>query len=211
MREKNRITLRKAIRQMPGYLPAQEVWQRIEEDLQREAHKGNPLREAIRELPEYQPGDEVWDRIESSLQRRGASPEGETAPRPPATRYRLWVGAAATIALLMTAGWWTFQQRDPGASVSYTHHREARATFSVNWEADEAAFEKVVELFRTDPAARQHDRHAQLLKELEELNRAKAKLRQAVDRYGADPRIIQQLADIERERSAVLKRMAALI
>lgn len=203
-REIGRETLKEAIRQLPVYSPPPSVWAGIEAELEaRELEK--PLQEAIAKLPAYQPPETVWLSIQAELQVSGAR-------RPRRMRYLPLAAAAAAVLFIIALFLWP--EPDGRLAVSYAHTTASapgEGLYKPDWNADEPAMEQLIAAFSQDPLALQSPEHQSLLGEWKELNEARAEVLSFMERYGRDGRLIRQLGEIERERSALAREMAARI
>lgn len=205
-REYGRDTLKEAIRQLPAYAPPPSVWGGIEAELEaRELEQ--PLREAIAQLPAYQPPEKVWLSIQAGLQ-------PSEARRPRRLRYLARASAAAAAAVLLIAAFFLWLDFDGRLAVSYAHTSApapATGLYEADWNADETAMGRLIAEFSQDPLAMQSPEHQSLLDEWRELNEARAEVLSFMERYGRDGRLIRQLGEIERERSALAREMAGRI
>ncbi|MCB0582808.1 MAG: hypothetical protein KDD10_26250 [Phaeodactylibacter sp.] len=197
--EHNRKTLEEALGRLPSYRPPESLWGRIESELAREENE-KPLRHALEQLPAYSPPPSVWETVEAGLDR------GERQPR---IRRLAWLAAAASVAALVA--WAVFYlPAEPGIKPVYTYETEevAPGMFANNWDADEAALRAVVEQFARDPWAKTHNQHGRMLEDWQELEEARAEVKEIMELYGKDARLVRQMGEIERERSRLVKAMA---
>lgn len=198
-REHNRKTLEEALGRLPSCRPPEGLWGRIESELVREENE-EPLRSALEQLPAYSPPSSVWEAVEAGLEREG---------RPPRIRRLAWLAAAASVAALVA--WVVFYlSAEPGIKPVYTYETEEAAPgmFANNWDADEAALRAVVEQFSRDPWAKTHNQHGRMLEDWQELEEARAEVKEIMELYGKDARLVRQMGEIERERSRLVKAMA---
>lgn len=206
MEERNKQTLNEALRQLPQYQAPAGVWEEIALNLE-QAEREEALQRAIRRLPEYAPPPAIWDQIEDQLE----------APRQTGRLMLLkplrWQFAAAILVLVMASGGYLLFRSSEQPDVQYLTSQEslpAAIPVTENPE-DEAAFEEVTALYAQyrqqflDPQANE------LEEEWAELNAARQELQQALDQYGYDAVIAQQLTEIELERSKVVRKMAAML
>lgn len=190
MPDKNYSNLRRALDRLPDHAPPPAVWSSVERGLE------PPLAER---LPGYRPPTSVWNSINQQL-------DGQQHPT--ATRVRtLWsryagVAAAAVLALTMGVGW--LLGYDPGPSVTYAYSTEAApAPIIDDWTLEEDNFNRVV----AEIEARNEPRLNTLGHELTELTAASQEVQAMLVAYGDDPGIVRQLADIERDRSDIYRRI----
>ena len=199
-RELNRNTLERAISELPGYAPEQELWTAIEAQLELEM-QDKQLRIATHQLPLYAPPPLVWENISSELEQK------------PKLR-KLWarplLAVAATIfGVILSVGAWLYFSEETGAQmVLHTTEMLDVTGFEGDWDEDEQDIAMVVSMVEKIP----HNENLSALKtELEELNEAKAMLTHTMSQYGKDAELIRRLSKIERERSKIVKQMAAEI
>lgn len=112
---------------------------------------------------------------------------------------------AASLLVLFALGlglWPKVVNSGPKVSVSYAQE-VAPATTVHDWSEDEESFSKVIAQIeqRNEPKLNilQH--------ELTELTEAKEDMKAMLVAYGDDPSVIRQLAEIERDRSDIYRRI----
>ena len=120
---------------------------------------------------------------------------------------RQWLGRAAAVLLLFTVGYWSANY-DAGPAVAVQESVEQapiRPAFTALSE-DEKSFEEMLRELeeRNEPTLNQ------LRYELEELTFAKRDVEAMLVSYGQDAMVINNLADIARERSAVYRQIIAV-
>jgi hypothetical protein len=195
-KEHNRETLQAAIRRLPQYAPAAPVWQRIEHQLENDL----VFQDAVQSLPTYAPPVAVWQRIAAGLEK-------------PVRMRRLrpaWFGAAAAAVVLLAVGtyWWYTQTPELVEKVQlvYTETETRAAAFKADWDEDETDIAALTKVYAQRAALA--NLNESLLSELQELNQAKAAIKAMLTKYGNDPDLIRTIADLERQRSAIVKQMA---
>ncbi len=195
MEERNQQTLQTAIAKLPVHKPDYAIW----EALQAELDEAGQLRPAIDALPVYAPPPQVWEHIETNL---------NSKPRRLALRstWRYAVAAAALIGLVFTAV--RQQQRLEKETVQFAYSTIESNFLAVanDWDSEEATFQAIAKAYQQKSQLYQNE--GRLLLELEELNEAKQEIKQMMNKYGMDAQLIKQIAKIERQRTAVLKKMA---
>ena len=206
-RERNKETLRQALRQLPVHEPPPQIWTGIAGALEASGAEES-RRAALASLPVYAPPPQIWQAIEREL-------EKEAAPPPLRVRRRRAWALAATVALLLTAGALAWQQRQRPAApvVTVEQSQELLPTPpapAVDWNADEAAFNEVLASFTAHPLLQSDPAFKSLQAELNELNAAKLEIETMMQRYGRDALLIKQIGAVERARSDVLKALASL-
>jgi hypothetical protein len=198
--EKNKETLKNAVGRLPQYLPEDAVWEGLEAILKQE----DQLRRAIRELPAYAPSGVVWDSIQTELDRKPAS-----------RRLRMlssWrIPAAAAALLLLFLGYRFFSADIPQTELVYSTETVDLSLFAYDWDQDEPAILDLLTFAKESLLAKNDPLFHSLLKELEELDEAKSEVKTMIDRYGIDGELVLKLSKIERERTSIIKEMAAFI
>lgn len=202
--DKNKATLEAAIRSLPVHEAPESVWTGIEQDLA-EAKQFDQVSEAARELPVHRAPDHLWNSIAKDLD------------KPPAVHRPLWrsawVQVAASVAVL-TIALGVYQWRSNSISpiaVSVDQEMADPTLLVSDWDTEEVAVAEVVQLYQNYLNSFPDRSERNWLEEYKELSRDRRDLKAAMDRYGRDAQMINQLADIERERARILKRMAQQI
>ena len=202
MKEKNYDTLRDALDALPQYGAAAGAWEGIEKAMT------PPLAER---LPAYRPPAEVWNGLSRRLdavERPEQTPAGTTTA-PPATAKvrRLWptvMGIAAALALLLSVGFGLLRNYDAGPTVTYAFSQEpAPAPIVKDWHLEDANFAVVT----AEIEARDEPALNTLHHELTELTEASQEVQAVLVAYGDDPKVVRQLAEIERDRSDIYRRI----
>ncbi|MCB0705045.1 MAG: hypothetical protein KDC34_07035 [Saprospiraceae bacterium] len=196
MTEKNRNSLIQAIEGLPEYDPAPVVWKQICQQL-----ADSPLTAAIQELPEMDPPDFIWDRIQQDL-----TPAKEVRIQP----WKRW-SAAAGFAMLLSMAWIL------GKNVSSDHNLKATISYRVeqvddlllqnDWMEDDSDFLVLDEICSQHPFMCNRQDVQSLRMELAELTDAKMQLVDVLGPYGTDLYLIEQLNEIEMERTKLLKQI----
>lgn len=198
MKENNYDNLRRALNQLPSYDPSPMNWGQIELRINDDI----PPTEAAKVLPSYSPPTNVWNELNGQLDQRSHK------------KHRLklvyrWVARAAAVLMIFGAGYAfaTFDQ-GPTVSMAYSEEKPSVANFvSIDTEDEEARFDELMkQLSKID----EPELNALRL-ELEELTAAKNEVKAMLEAYGRDNDIIQQLVEIETERSRVYRRAYAVL
>lgn len=198
MLEKNRPILQALLRKLPVYQPPNDVWDGVENALSSPA----PL-PLDKMLPVYDPPDEVWEKIDAAI----AIP---TAGKRQLRRLLPWLaGAAASLAALI---WFLQPNTIVGAteeSVTFSYGKEIvdDALLARDWQQDEDAFAMLEHLCANSSFSSSNPDMNTLRTELDELTEARQALENALGKYGTDIDLISQLAEIERQRTTLLKKM----
>jgi len=203
MTEKNRHTLTNALRQLPDYAAPADAWREI----------GRSLYPTLAEqLPSYVPPADVWNAINQELVATANAGDHPVTDHPRTGKIRKLLprllAVAAACLLLLTAGPALWRSATDGPKVSYAHTQEVTsAGSSIDWnDPDEASFARIL----TEIEARDEPHLNILGLELGELTDAKEEVRAMLVAYGEDPGLVRQLAEIERDRSDVYRRIIEL-
>lgn len=205
MKEINYRTLRQALDALPEYGADAGAWEGIEKAM------SPGLAE---QLPSYRPPAEVWNGISQELlvedqQRKTEEARTSTVPasRKPTTVRQLWprlVGVAVAAALLVSVGIGLLRSWDAAPEVSYAYtQEEAPAPINSDWTSEEESFARVV----AEIEARNEPHLNTLGHELAELTEASKEIQAMLVAYGDDPKVVRQLASIERDRSDIYRRI----
>ncbi|MBL7791261.1 MAG: hypothetical protein JNK77_02970 [Saprospiraceae bacterium] len=198
MEERNKQTLKEALAQLPQYRPDEALWQRIEGQLA-EA----PLREALQKLPLRQPSEDVWQGIEKQLGRKGQVRSLQLAR---------WVAAAAVLCGIGFAMHWLLGDTPARVTTAYAQEQaQWPVTLPPADAGDEEAFQEIPRMLMTSVVGSAREEIAGLQSNLDELNEAVNETQAMIKRYGADGPLLQQIVELERERTLVIKQMAALL
>jgi hypothetical protein len=188
--DRNYHRLREALDKLPRYDAPANAWEAIETGL------GAAEPDLSERLPTYAPPPDVWNGISQRLD------------RPPVVVHKLrprrrWWRYAAAILLLLTAAF-GYLSYDAGPKISYAYHQEAQPTsVTADWDDDEASFHRARQLV----SERNEPQLNHLGYELDELSSAREEIKSMLVAYGDDPTVVRQLAEIERERDDVYRRI----
>lgn len=196
--EKNKHTLQEALARLPQYESPQQNWDCIVVDLDLDAQAPS-WKTQLNSLPAYAPPEDAWEQIASEL------------PTTSAKRRKLWtkLASAAAIALLLTVGWWQTQNKET-IQLSFSQEIISDQAIPEDWDQDEESIAEVMQLAANSPMENPAD-FDRLKENLNELNQAKAELMALMEAYGRDPKVIREIGEIERQRSAVIKKVVTLI
>lgn len=197
--ERNRETLRKALSQLPEYTPPDQMWEGIADGL--ESKEELSLQDR---LPAYSPPPMVWNQINQAL-------EADNQHKPALIR-RLGPVLRIAAAVVITGALGAFLlMREPAPKVALTYSQEAITPIAINvdWQQEEPQFEAILQQLQQHSA---NPKLNEMRLELEELNSAKKEVTTILTAYGGkDPALINQLGEIERERSALYRELIKLI
>ncbi len=205
MEERNRNELIKALGNLPEYDPPGTIWQQINEHLI-EQRQYNLVQKRVEALPTYEPPAEVWNAIAGSLQ---------TTNQPRRQLGIRWWAYAAAASVLLAAGYlaWYQGEIDAPASVAVTVSEEDGwyPVSTAEWDSEDDIFRQVVEEYQRKAMVFYWEDERDLKAEWVELNSARHELEDAIKTYGASEQLIREMNKVERERTAVVKKMAASI
>jgi hypothetical protein len=200
--EKNRNSLKHALRQLPSYDPPANAWEQLlprieEEPLPDEA----PLQEALGQLPAHTPPAAVWNQLNRTLDEERTHRRAQLAVR------RRWYAVAASVVLLATVAYGVFREPPPKVSLQYSQETLQQFKVDIDWNADESTFDQLEAQLASinDPVVNK------LRLEYEELMAAHLDVEAMIKSYGQDPQLIRQMADIERERTDIYRQIIELI
>ncbi|MEM1215242.1 MAG: hypothetical protein AAGJ82_06135 [Bacteroidota bacterium] len=200
--EKNRNTLRSALRQMQSYEPPADAWSALEARLGEPAKTTEaPLLAAIDRLPSHTPPVGVWNKLTQDLDQ-----QRDDAKRIRLHARRQWMlRIAAVVVLALTAGV-VLNNRladRPNISKKYTQETMQQFQLDIDWDADEGTFEQLEQQLAqlNDPTLNK------LRLEYEELSLAHEDVQGMLKAYGQDPQLVRKMADIERERTDIYRQI----
>lgn len=187
-----------AVQQLPVYQPPSHLWERIEQDLSFEEKLG----ESLENLPQYTPPERVWQNIQSDL----------TAKRVSLQPRWIWL-VAASVAVLMITLFAVRQWSDQPATVEmiYATRQQEPTLFLADWNEEEAAFSTIATLCKQHPFICESATFQENSIEMELLNEEKLALEQAMQQYGKQANLINQMRRVEQGRSDLLKEMIAAL
>lgn len=206
MEELNNEILKKVISALPQYEAPGFIWEEIENSLV-EKDQDDALKALIPTLSVFTPPESVWSGIESELKNSSTKTSGNIR-----ILYLGKIAAAASlVGFLFWFGWNQFTPSQKEYTMVYSQEEVAQFDYSLDTDEDEAAFTAMLSQFESSVVAKQHEEYDVLIDEYQELKNAKDELVEMMENYGNDPDLIQQISNIEHERSRVIKKMAALI
>ncbi len=205
MMEKNKHSLSSALRQMPEYTPGDSLWERIAQELEQERH-ASTLSQAVAALPQREPSAALWDNIRTQLEKEQSFTKNDKP-------YFNLRALAAAILLPLAVALWFFYPRHQRKSdaLHFTYHQSTEEVsnqlLQTSWNEDSEAFAEIEALLQQLPPEYISEEIAQLHKELEELNLAKAELQEAIGNFNTSPQFVAQLKKIELERTQIAKQL----
>ncbi len=200
MKELNKENLNSAISKLPQYEPPDAVWQSINARLQ------------LTELPTYDAPDFVWQNIENQLSET-QNPKRKTQNwKILRGRNFFKIAIAASFVLLISVGFWFYNIKNTEInSLLISSEIVDNQLLKHDFNTDEASFAMVEQFCKTAlPICEQPD-FKSLKAELDELNAAHERLKNAIGDYAANPDMMGELTKVENERSAVLRQLVEKI
>lgn len=200
--EKNRNSLKEALGQMKTYGAPDRLWNRVEDSLNAPPEVDeSPLIEAVGRLSQHSPPASVWNELTKSLDSEKTTKVVRISNR------RKWLSIAASVAVLLSVGWFVLGEAPPKITKLYAQETMQQFQLDIDWNTDEASFEKL-----SEQLVQLNDPQLNNLKlELDELNSARGDVEDMLKSYGQDPQLVNQLGDIERERSDIYRQIIELI
>ncbi|MDX1943712.1 MAG: hypothetical protein SFU99_24305 [Saprospiraceae bacterium] len=196
--ENNYEILQNAIKRLPQYAPNISVWDAIEHQLDIDQSQ-EQLQSAIHDLPSYAPPAALWERIEENLDKK------------PALRISrgVWLSAAAAILLaVVSLVVWLNQTPEPTEMVQMQYAQAETHPIKADWDEEDAVIQNIADAYAQRSDFLKNTGNENLLLDLKELNQAKAEIKTMMQKYGQDAQLVRSIAEIERERSEVVKKMA---
>ena len=202
--------LRDALKKLPIYAAPHFVWSSIEGQLEYSEQEKKALVQEIKQLPTYSPPISLWEGIEQELE----SSSSNTRRLTPVFGLNAWQKyaiAALFMGCLLTFGVVFYQnatsEGNEKITVAYSEEKYDATPIKEDWDEDEAAFAKVEEICQQQAFLCEQPEVKTLKSELDELNEAKLSLKNALGQYGSDETVVAELVAVEKERTAVLKKI----
>jgi hypothetical protein len=205
MNEINKHILQQAIRELPKHSPPGIIWDNIEEDLL-VLEQEDQISEKVSELPEYDPPAMLWDNILEEIEAGPAGKQGKVIP----FGWRQVISYAAVASGVILGVFW-LGSTSSDTSITYSEEMIEETFLANDWDADEEDFEVVLAELDENPINLQIPQIQQLRLELEELNEAKVEIEELIEAYGTDEEIVDQIREIELERTDIIKKLAVFI
>lgn len=195
MKEVNKEILQQAIKKMPTYEPPQSVWEQLEVELDYDT-----LTVPTEKLPQYNPPDTLWENIAAEL------PSSQNKW----VRRKWWVLGFLLVVVVSTIGYFYFKNHTTEKLEITTEEVEVIFA-SEDWENDDEAFDMILAYCKQAALVCDNPKFRTLKTDLEELNEASETLKNAIGNFSTESQLIEQLKEIELQRSDILKEMIAEI
>lgn len=198
MKEKNANNLRDALNRLPAYDAPSGTWVKI---------SGGLAPALANQLPTYQPPAGVWNAISREMEETEIADRQALVAKQRSLPLRKLAGIAAAIALLLTVGLGLRNGYTNAPTITLAYSQEPAPAQSLNdWNDGEVSFANAM----AEIEARNEPELNALGEELVELTEAKEEVKAMLVAYGDDPQVIRQLAEIERDRSDIYRRIIEL-
>jgi hypothetical protein len=186
--------MKEILKNLPTYEPPEMVWEAIETRL------------PLLEMPTYEPPVEIWNTIENQLVAGGKPVKRLKILRGVKSNY--WLLAAASFALLMVASALFFNKNNTTeTSITISTETIDNQLLKQDWTEADKDFAMVEEFCKTVVTPCEEPEFQTLKNELDELNKAREDLKNALNTYNSDPDMVAQLSKLENERTDILKKM----
>lgn len=177
---------------LPEYEPTDEVWKNIESKL-----NDDVLQRAVGKLNIYEPNNDVWSRIEAELPTK-------------IVKFTAWKVASIAASIVLIFGVFFIYSVD-NQKVSYSEQKIDENLLLNKTDDSQRQYEMIVAYCKQQTYVCENKEFKALKTELEELNIASNRLREAVGMYNTEPELMAQLTTIEQQKSELLRKMAAKI
>ena len=179
---------------LPEYEPSDEVWNKIDTELNHDI-----LRKGISQLPKYEPDGRIWENIEADLN-----------PKIVKLNTWRWVAMAASIVLIISVGFYlNYQKKQP--TIAYSEQKIDAQLLLQPSDNSDADYETIVAFCEEQTYVCENPEFRDLKVELDDLQAASIQLKEAIGEYNTEPQLMAQLAQIELQKSEILKKMATKI
>ena len=179
---------------LPEYEPSDEVWNKINTELNNDI-----LRKGISELPDYEPDGRIWENIEAELN-----------PKIVKLKPWRWVAVAASIVLVIGLGFYlNYQKNQP--VIAYSEQKMDAQLLLQSSDNSDADYETIVAFCKEQTYVCENPEFKSLKVELDDLQAASTQLKEAMGEYNTEPALVNQLAQIELQKSEILKKMTTKI
>ncbi|WP_080059621.1 hypothetical protein [Spirosoma aerolatum] len=195
--------------QLPEYDPADNLWDRIEANLQAD----ELFTRLSHELPLHEPNPDLWNSIEANL-----SVSDTVKIRPLWQDVRVqWASLAATVALLMV-GIWSVWPAEMPEKVHIEYATESikpvstQKSTNTNWPATTSRTEALIaKRCAQQKSVCQRPEVHELRKQLTALTLKQQRIEQEREIFGDDPTLLRAQTKLETQRAEVTKELLTLL
>lgn len=194
--------LRKAISELPSFEPSNELWNKIEYDLDFD----NKISGKLLTLPEYDAEPGLWDNIEKSLDKDSY----KIRRRKNLTLAKYITGVAASITFIILGLEVMLNEKPKTVDISYTEEvivDEHRFTSDGADKVQDDAIQFIKQNCEVNNEICETPEFVELKTQLDELDAAISQLDIAVKKYGKDPDLIRTQIKLENLKSQVTKEL----
>ncbi len=179
---------------LPEYEPSDEIWNKINTELNNDI-----LRKGISQLPKYEPNGRIWENIEAELN-----------PKIVNMHSWRWVAITASIVLVIGLGFYMNYQKTQ-LMIAYSEQKIDTQLLLQSSDNSDGDYEKIVAFCKEQTYVCENPEFKNLKVELDDLQAASIQLREAMGAYNTEPKLMTQLAQIELQKSEILKKMTTKI
>ena len=179
---------------LPEYEPSDEVWNQINTELNNDI-----IRKGIFQLPVYEPDGRIWENIEADLN-----------PKIVKLNTWRWVAVAASFVLVIGLDFYlNYQKTQP--TIAYSEQKIDAQLLLQPSDNSDADYETIVAFCKEQTYVCENSEFRDLKVELDDLQAASVQLKEVIGQYNTEPQLMAQLAQIELQKSEILKRMTTKI
>lgn len=177
---------------LPEHEPSDELWNNIEAKLNEDAWQ-----KVLQELPQYEPQAESWEQIEAKISHKTIS-------------LLTWKWAVVAAIVVFTIGlWWMVMFNNQ--SIRYSEEIVNKQLLLQESDNSDADYERIMAYCKQQMYVCENPEFAALKSELTTLQEASIELKAAIGKYNTEPALIAQLAEIEQQKSEIVRKMTSKI
>lgn len=193
--------LNSALKNLQKYQAPDSIWENLNSNLDKISEE-QPLQDALKQLPVYEPSSKVWEMISEDL-----SPQKSFFKV-----YRNVLSIAASVVILIGCGVFFFGNSGD-ANYQYAYSEEVvdeRLQLNVE-EPDEEAFAMIETICSERAFLCKHVDFQRLREDFDDLNSAYEELKYAISDFNTSPELMEEMTNIELERTVVFKQLLAML
>lgn len=177
---------------LPEHEPSDELWNNIEAKLNEYTWQ-----KVLQELPQYEPQAESWEQIEAKISHKTIS-------------LLTWKWAVVAAIFVLTIGLWWVRMFE-GQSIRYSEEIVSKQLLLQESDNSDADYERIMAYCKQQTYVCESPEFAALKSELTTLQEASIELKAAIGKYNTEPALIAQLAEIEQQKSEIVRKMTSKI
>jgi hypothetical protein len=177
---------------LPEYSPSNEIWHQIEAKLNDEI-----LQKSIERMPVYEPEEKVWQEIEQQLS-------------PKIIGFKPLKRASVAAVLVLFFGFYFLYNFDNQALV-YSEENIDQSVLLNPADDSDKQYEQIIAFCKTQTYVCENPDFKTLKTELDELQIASNRLKEAIGQYNTEAQLTEQLTDLEQQKTIILRKMALKI